>query len=151
MKTVSSKKLLSFILCFVLIAAMALFAAGCNDSETPPASTPTTAEKPENITVLGEGATTFYFNVVNKAGKVAHFEIHTDKAIVGEALQELKLIEGEQGDYGLYVKSVNGETLDYATDGMYWSFYLNGEYALTGVDQTDITPGETYEFRAEAA
>ena len=51
----------------------------------------------------------------------------------------------------MYIKSVLGQTLDYETDGMYWSFYVNGEYAMTGVDQTPITEGEHYQLKAEAA
>lgn len=144
MKTYSMNKLLSLLLCIVLIAAAALFVTGCNDA-TPP--TPT-GDKPE-ATVLGEGATTFYFTVVDKDSAETHFEIHTDATNVGEALSDLELIDGEQGDYGLYVKTVNGTTLDWDTDGMYWAFYVNGESSLTGVDQVEITAGATYTFKAE--
>ena len=68
---------------------------------------------------------------------------------MGEALQELEILAGEEGPYGLYVKPVNGETLDYDTDGMYWAFYMDGAYAMTGVDQTKIEPGVTYALVAE--
>ena len=43
------------------------------------------------------------------------------------------LIAGEDSDYGLYVKTVNGVTVDYDTDGKYWAFYVDGEYAATDV------------------
>ena len=59
------------------------------------------------------------------------------------------LIAGEDSEYGLYVKTVNGVTVDYDTDGKYWAFYVDGEYAATGVDSTDITAGATYTFKAE--
>ena len=140
---------LSFILCVVLIAAMALTAMGCQ-AATPPqgtASVDTTSETVAPPTVLGEGATAFYFNVVDKEGVTTRFEIRTDKTIVGDALTELGLIEGEMGDYGLYVKVVNGITADYSVDGTYWAFYVGGEYGMTGVDQTEIQPGQTYGFR----
>lgn len=48
---------------------------------------------------------------------------------VGKALLDQGVIAGEDSSYGLYVKTVNGTTLDYDTDGMYWAFYINGEYA----------------------
>ena len=51
----------------------------------------------------------------------------------------------------MYIKSVLGQVLDYETDGMYWAFYVNGEYAMTGVDQTPIQPGTAYLLKAEAA
>ena len=61
----------------------------------------------------------------------------------------LGLIAGEDSEYGLYVKTVNGVTVDYDQDGKYWAFYVDGEYAATGVDSTDITTGATYTFKAE--
>ena len=100
-------------------------------------------------TVLGEGNTKFIFNVVDKEGTETQFEIHTDKETVGEALKELELIDGEEGEYGLYVKTVNGITADYDKDGVYWAFYINGEYAQTGIDATAITEGDNYSLKVE--
>lgn len=101
--------------------------------------------------MLGEGNTVFPFSVVDKDGSETTFEIHTDKETVGEALLEVGLIAGDNSEYGLYVKTVNGITVDYDTDGMYWAFYVNGEYAMSGVDTTPITEGESYSFRVEKA
>ena len=98
---------------------------------------------------LGEGSTKFTFTVVDKEGNETQFEIHTDKETVGEALTELGLIAGEESSYGLYVKTVNGITADYDKDGAYWAFYVNGEYAQTGVDSTMITEGDNYSFQVE--
>ena len=159
----SMRKLLSFVLCIVLIAAMALLATGCSDKkpvETPQtqATTPTekpgtteatkggSEEVPTDVTVKGEGKTAFNFEVTDLNGKTTKFLVKTDKTIVGDALQELDLITGDPGPYGLYVKSVNGITADYDKDGSYWAFYTNGEYALKGVDQTEIDTTATYAF-----
>ena len=143
------KKLSSFFLCMMLIMAMALCTTGCSDDKKENPETPVGQEQSADTTVLGEGATTFNFIVVDKDGKETPFEIHTDKTIVGEALLDLELIEGDMGDFGLYVKTVNGITADYDTDGTYWAFYVNGEYAMTGVDMTDIVDGDTYSFKVE--
>ena len=62
---------------------------------------------------------------------------------------DLGLISGDESEYGLYVKTVNGVTLDYDKDGKYWAFYVDGEYAATGVDSTDIAAGSTYTFKVE--
>lgn len=91
----------------------------------------------------------FTFTVVDAEGKEETFQITTDKKTVGEALLEEGLIAGEEAEYGLYVKTVNGITLDYDTDGKYWAFYVDGEYGITGVDETEIVPGTTYTFKAE--
>ena len=85
--------------------------------------------------------------MVDKDGKETKFEIHTDKTIVGEALLELGLIEGDMGDYGLYVKKVIGITAEYEVDGTYWAFYEGDDYAMTGVDLTEIKAGATYAFK----
>lgn len=157
----SMKKWLSFILCVVLIAALALTVMGCTDDTpeapetgdsaaegiTTEASSEGSTADPSAPTVKGEGATVFYFNVVDKDGNQTKFEIHTDKTTVGEALLELGLIEGEQGDYGLYVKKVNGITADYDVDGTYWAFYVGDDYGMTGVDQTNVEAGTTYAFK----
>lgn len=153
MKKTNNKKLLSVILSFVLIAVIALTMFGCNsntNTETsttqPPATTQ--AQKP---TIVGEGEVQISFSVTHKDGTVKKFEVNTSKetATVGEALQNAGIIAGDIGDYGLYVKTVDGETLDYNTDGMYWAFYENGAYASKGVDQTEIVSGTQYEFKAE--
>lgn len=101
------------------------------------------------VTTLGEGKTAFNLNVVDKDNNSTAFVINTDKETVGDALQELDLISGEESTYGLYVKTVNGITADYDVDGTYWAFYINGEYATSGVDTTNITEGATYEFKVE--
>lgn len=153
MKKTSVKKTLSLILCTVLIAAMALLTTGCSDNknqEIPQTSAP--AIQPGGaIPVMGEGENVFVFSIFDKDGKETAYEIHTDKTIVGEALQELGLIDGEAGQYGLYVKTVNGITVDYDKDGAYWAFYIDGEYAMSGVDVTEIEAGRSYAFKVEKA
>ncbi len=150
MKMTTFKRALSLLLCIVLIAAIALFTVGCNDNKNPSGNTenPSSSQSSAEKTVMGEGATVFDFTVVDKDGKTTEFEIHTDKEIVGYALLELGIIAGEDSTYGLYVKTVNGQTLDYDTDKMYWAFYENGNYAVSGVDTTKIVVGTKYEFRA---
>ena len=102
--------------------------------------------KTVSYTVKGEGDTRFYFTVKNVDGTVTRFEIHTNETTVGAALLALDLIDGYESTYGLYVTTVNGITADWDTENAYWAFYINGEYAMTGVDATKITPDATYEM-----
>ncbi len=151
MQMTRMKKILSFVLCIVLVAAIALFTTGCNGNTDTSGSTDapeTTAAQTEVIT-LGEGEIQFNFTITDLEGNETSYLIATDKTTVGEALLELGLIGGEEGAYGLYVKTVSGITLDYDTDGKYWAFYVDGEYATAGVDKTDITDGAAYAFKAE--
>ena len=148
MNNKTARKWLSFILCLALIAAIALTAMGCDQAKTPETPETTVAgDETAALAIKGEGATLFYFNVVDKDGNETKFEIHTDKTIVGDALLELGLIAGEEGPYGLYVKTVNGITADYETDGTYWAFYEGDSYGMTGVDLTEIKAGATYAFK----
>ena len=102
--------------------------------------------KTVSYTVMGEGATTFYLTVKNVDNTVTKFQISTDAVTVGEALLALELIAGEDSAYGLYISSINGITADWDTEKAYWAFYIDGEYAQTGVDTTEIVAGATYEL-----
>ena len=94
-------------------------------------------------TTFGEGKNTVTVEV--KAGEQSiKFTVNTDKDTVGAALMEHKLIDGDQGDYGLYVKKVNGITADYDTNKAYWAFYVDDAYANAGIDQTKIEKDKLY-------
>lgn len=162
-------RILSILLLLVLTAAIAFSAVACDDKTNTPdpqqTTEGTTAETTEETTaesteastaettadpsVRGEGNTEFVFKVVTLAGETKTFTVRTNKTIVGEALLDAGLIAGEDSQYGLYVKTVDGETVDYDTDGKYWAFYVDGEYAMSGVDSTTIEAGKEYSFKAE--
>ncbi|MBE5935533.1 MAG: DUF4430 domain-containing protein [Lachnospiraceae bacterium] len=98
---------------------------------------------------IGEGDNKFSLTIEDVDGEKTFYQVSTNKDNVGEALLELDLIAGEEGPYGLYIKSVNGKKLDYDKDKKYWAFYINDKYANTGVEQTKITEGDSYLFKAE--
>lgn len=144
MKKTAIKKSLSVLLCLMLAASMAFF-AGCGGDNAAETTT-----EPVSINESDNGyEKSFIFEVVDKDGNKTQTTIETNGKYVGEVLQELELIKGEEGPYGLYIKTVKGITADYEVDGTYWAFYINGEMAQTGVDLTEITDGATYSFRVE--
>lgn len=150
-KTNSVKQFLSELLLFVLIAAMALSMSACgNGNETEAQPTPEATEASVPVAEeLGEGDTAFTFTVVDADGNEKVFTINTDEKTVGDALLALGLIDGEDSEYGLYVKTVDGITADFDTDGTYWAFYINGEMASTGVDGADVEDGASYMLKVE--
>ena len=94
---------------------------------------------------FGEGAKTVKVKVIAEDKSVT-FTVKTDAATLGEALLAHGLIAGDEGQYGLYIKYVNGIRADYDLDKRYWNFTKNGEYMMTGADMTEIADGECYEF-----
>ncbi len=146
-------------LIFLLLAAILALFAGCASgyAEAPVSSDPIAVptdptEAPSastDLISLGEGATQFYFTAVDGDGSSSSYLISTDESVVGDALLALGLIAGEEGQFGLYVKEVDGIVADYEQNGTYWAFYIDGEYAVSGVDTTAIVAGSTYEFRVE--
>lgn len=141
-------KSLSLILCIVLIAAMALLTIGC--SETNVTESPSGGTIVKDGETIGEGNISFPLTIVDKEGVETTITVKTNATKVGKALTELGIISGEQDDYGLYIKEVNGITADYEVDATYWAFYIDGEYAVTGVDMTDITEGASYTLKIES-
>ena len=131
----------STLLIFLAFACIFCF-IGCNTVEKTGVWENATYRKDMQF---GEGAKTVIVEVKAEEQLVT-FTIKTDKETVGAALLEHNLIAGEESQYGLYVKVVNGMTADYDTDQSYWAFYINGEYAMTGVDGTTITEGVIYQL-----
>lgn len=148
------RSLLSLLLCVTLLATMGLLLTGCegnmDDEPETEATVPLTATFTDGQ-ILGEGQREFTLTVTDAQGNSATATIRTDETIVGEALLALDLIAGEKQSVGLYVKTVNGITCSYEKDQMYWGFFIDGEYAMTGIDQTEIVPGAVYSLVATKA
>ncbi len=150
-----------------LIATMVLTVSACgseNATEEPQtqegvevASEGKTTEETELLepvgtigTDIGEGETVFTFEVKHADGMVTYYNVNTDAETVGKALQGVELIAGDDSEFGLYVKTVDGVTIDPDTESKYWAFYENGEMATTGVDQIEIVEGVMYTFAVES-
>lgn len=125
------KKLISLIL--VLLTLLSLAACGAPKTE---------AEGPK---------VSFTLVIVDDQGNETTKTIETTRTIVGDALLDEGLLEGEESEYGMFITHVNGIYAEYNETGTYWAFYIDGEYAMTGVDQTNITDGTTYMLKVEKA
>ena len=151
-----TKKLLSLILALML-SMLCLFACsdadaddttGTTGSQEAPEASPWDSATYKANTEVGQGEKTFTLEIAAH-GKSITITVNTNENTVGDALSALNLIEGEEGAYGLYVKKVNGILADYDVDGTYWAFYINGEYAMSGVDTTDVETGAQYKLSRE--
>ena len=102
-----------------------------------------------NDAEFGTGSKTVTVKVIVAEREVI-FTLRTDKTYLADALLEHKLIEGEEGQYGLYIKKVNGMLADYDVDKTYWGFYQNGEMMMVGISSAEISDGQSYELVLES-
>ena len=95
-----------------------------------------------------EGSKTIEISITHKDGTEKKFTLHTDAKYLLDAIREKdeNLIQGEQGQYGLYIKTIDGYTCN-ETAQEWWGYTKKGEYVETGVELTPIYDGDSFEFK----
>lgn len=93
-----------------------------------------------------DGTKTFTVTVVHKDGTARDFTYTSDEDYLGSVLVAEGLIQGEDGSYGLYINTADGETADWNADSSFWSLYEGDTQAVRGVDTTPITDGGIYKL-----
>ena len=96
-------------------------------------------------TTLGSGSKTITVKVTAGEASIT-FTIKTDKENLADAMLEHGLVEGDDSQFGLYVKKVNGILADYDVDQTYWGLTENGETTATGASGVMVKDGAVYEF-----
>ncbi|MEE0968119.1 MAG: DUF4430 domain-containing protein [Clostridia bacterium] len=129
-KTNVCMRLLSLALTLIIVAAMFLFTACGNTNES----------------VRNDGKTMITVLVKGADGKTTDFIIETKEKYLRGALEQEHLVEGEESEFGLYVKFVNGERADYDKDKAYWAIYKEDVYLSTSIDKTPIKDGDIFRF-----
>lgn len=92
-----------------------------------------------------EGSKTIIVDVTHKDGQTNTFEIHTDAEYLREALEQEDLVAGTEGEFGLYMMTVDGETVD-ESQQEWWGYTKSGEMVNYGIDTCPIEDGDHYEF-----
>jgi len=92
-----------------------------------------------------EGGKTITVDVTHKDGTTNTFEIVTDAEFLRGAMEEKGIIGGTESEYGLYVLTVDGETVN-ESNQEWWGYTKSGEQVNYGVDTCPIADGEHYEF-----
>ena len=150
MKHVFLTRAAALLLACVLAFAFVGCGKGTVDSTASSDAEQTTAGTTAEWTHAGEGNSAFPFIVTFADGTKQNYIVYyTDEDSVGTALLDAGLIEGEQGAYGLYVKSVCGVVADYDVDATYWALYVDGEMSQVGVDGVKCADVTDVEFRVE--
>ena len=88
------------------------------------------------------GKKSFTLTVIHNDGAEKVFELTSSEEFLGPALVAAGIIV-ESDSPGMY-NTVDNETADYSKDQSYWGFFIDGEYAMEGMNTTPITEGAQY-------
>ena len=146
------KKLKRTLVALMLILAMAICFAGCNDDAE--ATKPETTEsandsaiaaeglwknaKYRKDTEIGEGSKTVKVKIEADGQKITII-LKTNATTLGKALYDAKIINDAS-----FFDTCNGIKADWSADKAYWAFYVGDDYASVGVNETEISGGEQY-------
>ncbi len=96
--------------------------------------------------------------VTDDTGTSKRYECSTDAEYLRQLMDELSAdqtqefsYEGSEGQYGLFINTVNGLTADYDKDHAYWAIYVDGEYAQNGADTQPVNDGDKFELKYEVS
>lgn len=122
----NKKRIISLI---ALVAVVSVIFAGC------------TLFKPQGT----EGSKTFSVTIVHKDGSQRDENITSTRVYLAEALRDEGIIGDEGIKTGMYL-TIDGETANWDPDQAYWGIYVNGEYALYGLNDIPIEDGASYKL-----
>ena len=101
------------------------------------ATRPQAVEGQKNVTII----------IVYEDGTEKKLEYATDCEYLSELLLEKELVTGYASqEYGFTIESVDGITLDWATDGAYWALYEGDAYATESAAGITLTDGSLYKL-----
>ncbi len=149
MRKIDFSKFIKLSVILVLIAAMALCMISCDgNTDTHDTDSVSTTDAPANSGSEGPEVHKFTITVtvIDDKGESEEFEVKTNSEILADALLEAKIVEGDVGPYGLYIKYANGIRADYELDSAYWALSKDGEALMTGASDTKISDGDKFEL-----
>ena len=91
------------------------------------------------------GEKTVVVEVVHADQTAREFTCRTRQEYLGQLLLDEGLVQGEQGEFGLFITAADGET---AQDSLHqwWCITRGGERVDTGADTTPIADGDHFEL-----
>ena len=130
------KKKISILVSVVLVIAMVIVTIIVNKNSN-------------NRGELTGNEKTVTITVSNKENQeVFNENLETNSNYLLEILEETEDLNvvTESGPYGAYITSINGIVQG---DNFYWTYYIDNEYATTGVSTCEVEEGKTYSFKIE--
>ncbi len=127
MKNNKSLKIGLILLIFVLLIGGGIYMVSQSKANT--------TEGKKNITV----------EVIMEDESSKSYDISTEEEFLKGALDQENLIEGSDSEYGFFVVTVDGYTVDDANQE-WWLFTKGGDSIMTGVSDTPINDGDHFEI-----
>lgn len=95
----------------------------------------------------GAGSKALTVQVIHGDGRVKDFELQTEAEYLAQALLEHEPlgVKGDDGPFGLYIQTVDGETASDA-DQTFWSISKDGTALTVGASSQPVFEGEHYEL-----
>lgn len=97
--------------------------------------------KPQGV----EGTKNISVKVVHKDGTEKDYEITTQEQFLRGALDSIKLIDGRESDYGLFLTVVDNEEAD-SNNKEWWCVKKDGQMISFSLESQPILDGEKYEL-----
>ena len=92
-----------------------------------------------------EGSKAITVDITHGDGTTNTFEIKTDAEFLRAALEEQNLVAGLDSEYGMYILTMDGETVD-ESNQEWWGYTKSGEMVNYGIDTCPIADGDHFEF-----
>lgn len=95
-----------------------------------------------------KGSKAITLEVLNQENQTLEYKVQTDAEFLRQAMEEAEdfTFDGEEGEFGFTLYTINGETHNWNVDGSYWCVYVNGEYGMYGIDSQPVKDGDVYRF-----
>lgn len=142
----TKKKLTVIVAVVVAIIAIILGFMACTNNPAPNSADSQSLAASQTQSSSPDAVKEYLFEVTHKDGTTTKKTVTTTETTLDKALLDAGLVAGDEGEYGLFVTEVDGETADYSTDGGWWKFLVNGEESSVGVSSTNVENGSTYSF-----
>jgi hypothetical protein len=83
--------------------------------------------------------------VIHRDASETVFQVHTNAEYLAQALLDHQIVEDNQGPYGLYILTADGETADESKQE-WWCITKDGEMLTVGADEVPLADGDCYEL-----
>jgi len=92
-----------------------------------------------------QGGKSITVDITHGDGTTKTFDISTDAEFLRGALEQENLVAGLDGEYGMYILTMDGETVD-ESNQEWWGYTKSGEQVNYGIDTCPIVDGDHFEF-----